>query len=85
MKASSNSLLEVVDRADEVIVVLLLDRSVEVVASIPIAAEAVPENNIRIANPHSRKICLEAIPLQVEEIIFIEFPQRSCSISYQEK
>jgi len=61
MKANSNSLPDVVEKADDATVVLALDRSVEVVTSIPIAAEAVPANSITKANADSRQAAREAI------------------------
>lgn len=70
MKANNSSLPDTVDRAGDAIVVLAVDRSVEVVTSIPIAAEAVPAGSISKANPHTLHKAREAIPLQKNARIF---------------
>jgi hypothetical protein len=64
----------VVEKAVDAIVVLLVDRSVEVFTSIPIAAEAVPANIISNANPNSWQMSFDAILLRVKDEAFILFP-----------
>jgi len=64
MNAKSNSLPAAVEIADDLMVVPLLDRFVEVVTSMPIAAEAVPANTVVSKNnPTKRRVPRAAITL----------------------
>ena len=71
MKANNSSLPVAVERAGDAIVVLAVDRSVDVFTSIPIAADAVPAHSISKANPHILHKAREAIPLQMNARTFV--------------
>ena len=71
MKANSSSLPDAVEIGDDAIVVLLLERFVETVTSMPIAAEAVPANSISKANPNNCQGALETTPLHAIGEIFM--------------
>ena len=70
MNARSSSLPDAVEIGGDAIVVLALERFVETVTSMPIAAEAVEAASVSNTNPNSRRMDLEAIPLRMEAVIF---------------
>lgn len=85
MNANNSSFPDAVEIGGEAIVVLALERFVERVTSMPIAAEAVPANSVSKASPNNRQVAFVAIPSQVRARIFTISFRRKYSIPRQSK